>query len=221
MLVKKSKSGIIQLSLVLFIILFVVVFIIGKKYYLGTKKNAKEIALSASCFELANLIQQDIGSMDKYKGKYIELNGVLLNIVNSGGGTTILFTSGYQTDSSYLVGRKLARKTLLQSANPFSPCDSLIINYGEVYNMQESNIFILFRGELINDGGELSQVNYYKQCEQSSSSSTNYQLENFCIEKIKVRAVLHKIVQAENEFIIELDDIILVSKSKTDKKIVN
>jgi len=214
----KTKS---YLFIFISVITFFIAFIVGKKYFLTTKNNSREISLSINSYHLTERIKNEADFITNYKGKYIELEGVLVKIVNGSGASTIFLTSGYQTDSSFLVGRPLLKKTLIHSSNVYTPCDSLILQYGATYNLQENTNHILISGNIINDDDSLSQYKYYKTCEYSTANETIYQLENFCIENVNVRATLENVSISEKEIFVELGDVLLISKTKIEKKIIN
>jgi len=193
---------------------FIVGFIYIKQKYNQDKMEKVEIAWKGTAFEWSERAAKDTSFVPSLEDKYIEIEGILLNVVYSQGATTLYFTSGFQTDSTYLVGQQPEWKTIeAQSAR--SSCDTLILMYGRNYKLQPAPIFVKFYGDAVNsDGDELLNFAFFEDCRYMQNKRNEYRLHNFCANKITVRAQLKSVEKNDRYFTVELNEVLVLSNQK-------
>ncbi len=212
-------------SLLSFIIVFAAVaaFVVGfiyiKKTYSQNKVSQAEVSWKGTAFEWSERVVNDAAFVSSLENKYIELEGILLNVVVSQGATTLYFTSGFQRDSAYLVGQQTEWQAIDTQATR-SSCDTLIIMYGRNYNLQPAAVAVNFFGDVVNDEDDpLLNFSFFEACRYTRGKRDEYRLHNFCANQITVRAKLRTVAKEEKGLTVELDEVLILSNKKNKIKI--
>ncbi len=213
---RKQLGCLPQILIASLVPIVIIVWFQVKEYFYRKHVEKQEIALVTTCFEFGELIKKEPKA---YLEKYIQLEGVLLNIEHADGGSYIYFTSGFQTDTSYLVGKPVLW-TKFSPTRKLSECDSTMLVYGKLYNIQEAAQQITFAGDLINDDS-LTHFKYIPACEEHTRFHTYYSLENFCMNKVVVKARLDQITQTDEGIKVDLSNVLIISKTRNQKTIFN
>lgn len=209
----EQKKNSFRLLVGTLILVIPILIYINQKYIQDNPEQA-EVAWKGSAFDWSERAIKDSTFVSALNNKYIELEGVLLNIVYSQGATTLYFTSGLQTDSCYLVGQQPDWKTLDTNKN-LSSCDSLVLQYGKNYNLQANPVEVDFSGDVVNsDDDDLLNFSFFEDCKYTVSKRQEYRLHNFCKNKITVRAKLKAVEKEEKGISVELDKVLILSNEK-------
>lgn len=210
--------------ILLIAVIFAIVYFVSSavESYKANKTSKAKTHLNITLYQLLDSLQKNPGLAASLKGKYIETEGSLLTMGSeNGGGSYIYFIATKQTDTSFQVAHTLDYKSILQKQN-WSACDSAIVDYQKVFNLQEMpeklTAFASVASTLTN---EQEQVTYCKFCEPYTVTTTKrqeYYLQNFCYESVSIKAVVHSIIKKENGYKVLLDDGILISKTRIEKK---
>ncbi|MDF2454291.1 MAG: hypothetical protein K0R51_284 [Cytophagaceae bacterium] len=211
----KKKASFFSFLLVAGVIIAIIVGVICIKNWYYERKHANAVvSWQGTTYEWAALAGKDSLFVSKLTGKFIELEGVLLNVVNTQGATTVYFTSGMQTDTSYLVGQQPDWLTV-KNQSALTACDSLILMYGRQYNFQPAAVPVIFSGDVVNaDSDKRLDFSYFEDCRLSKNKTIQYRLHNFCAQAIKVRAILTSVNHSDKGLVVELDEVMVLSKEK-------
>ncbi|KOY87753.1 hypothetical protein AD998_17895 [bacterium 336/3] len=211
MIFKKLPLG------VYFIGIVAIMFLIRSIYKKSVAEDIrlKKAKLQISTTEFINKYQKDSTSIKSHINQYIELEGDLVDIQYSQDTQYIKFTSGEQSDTSYSV-----RMYLMNPEIPTNACDSLVLSYHKTYKMKSYKPYFVFYAHTYNDDEQI-KFKYLPKCKQyiSTRKTTNYFLENFCLEKVKIKgkfASIHK--ENDSTYSVEITPAMLVSQSKNIKK---
>ena len=205
----------------LFIILSVVAIFIGfiyaKNCYHQWKHDRAVISWKGTAYEWTNKVYNN-STFVVNPEEYVELEGILLNITTTQGATTVYFTSGLQTDSSYLVGQQPDWLTV-KNQTELTACDSLILMYGKQYNLQAAPLQVVFSGDVVNsDSDKLLNFSYFEDCRYTQGKTHLYRLHDFCAQKVKVRARIKKAQLIKEVLAVELDEAMVLSMEKNKLK---
>lgn len=210
----RRTSWLSYVALFLGIGVFIFGFIYIKQTYNQHQLNHAEVAWKGSAFQWSELAAKDTGFVSSLESKYIELEGVLLNVVVSQGATTLYFTSGFQTDSSYLVGQQPEWESV-SAQSTRSSCDTLILMYGKNYNLQPAPVLVQFYGDAVNsESDKLLNFSFFETCDYTKGKTHAYRLHNFCANRITVRAQLKQVIKEDKGLTVELNDLLILSNEK-------
>ena len=220
---ENKKSGCLSI-IVLLIVIFCIAYAIEEiiRYYKKNNNESNEVALSMSCEAFVDSVVINPKFGNKYNDKYIELNGVNLGVYNQFDtpGKYIIMTSGVQTDTAYIVGRTV-KWPLITLNDSSTACDSFMYSYGKRYNLTPAKTSAFFVADLVNDDKDsLVNFTYMKDCKLQGMRSTDYQLENFCIERVVVKGKLTDVSKKENGYRIELENTLILSRTPIKKKFI-
>lgn len=191
----------------------IVTFVISI-YDANTKSKTLKAPVAAEL--TATQFLADFKQGKNHTGKYILLTGDLIGIdaMIKDQHRTISITTGQQTDSCYLVGHPLLE---VQDSN--ETCNKKILSYRKRYRMRESSQKILFSGDIHNDiEDSLILQRHFPSCAyEDEKFRFKYRLQNFCLERVTVKALVGKINTTGAFPVVELEDLVIVSKQDNPK----
>jgi hypothetical protein len=216
----KRIISFILLVAVVFTIVYIVSSIIES--YTARKTREAKTELSITLYQLLDSLEKNPDLATSLRGKYIETEGSLLTMgPEHGGGSYIYFIAYQQTDSSFEVAHALDYKTVLKKQN-WSACDSAIVDYQKLFSLQETPLKITAIASVASSlTNEQERVTYCKYCEPytiTTNKTQEFYLQNFCYEKVRVKALVHHILKKETGYEVVLGNGILLSKTRIEKK---
>lgn len=213
---EKNESKGYKLIILAGLVIVVIGWYFAKTYYYTANVKSEKAVFFSTAHEFAEIANINPNKIKNLISQYVELEGVVTNVIHSDGEDLIVFTSGIQTDSSFEVGMPVIWEDFL-TKNAETPCDSLIFNYGKIYRLKASKLPIIFKGDAINGLDTVANIKYYNKCHTQSGLKSNYFLENFCLEKIKVKAKLEAIKTTEKGIEVQLSNILILEKTPLNK----
>ncbi|MCU0439412.1 MAG: hypothetical protein MUC49_16085 [Raineya sp.] len=204
--------------IVYFIGIVALMFLIRNLYKKTVVEDVKleKSVLQISTTDFVNRFLKDSSSVKSYLNQYIEIDGGnLVHIQYSQDTQYIKFTSGEQSDTAYHV-----RMPLKKDIIPKNACDSLVVFYHQKYKMKPLKPYFIFYAHTYNDENDI-QFKFLPTCKQyiSTSKTTHYFLENFCLEKVKIKGKFTAIYKEnDSTYAIEITPAILLSKLENIKK---
>lgn len=202
------------------VVTVVVMLFISIKYCSDKSiKQAQEAqpVFKTTAAEIASKGPQINDFLKPYVNQVIALDGVICEYYNVSDGQCLLeLTAGVQEDTCFRVYRSLVVNKLGLKSN-WSPCDSSMALTHNLHNLQEQKHHLFINVPLLYiEDALLHEFVYSKSCVDYNRSykRNDHHLENFCNNKVFVKAKLNSIKVLGDSTYLSFENGILLGQEK-------
>lgn len=155
--------------------------------------------------------------LNPYINQVISLDGIICEYYNTSDGQCFLqLTAGVQQDTCFMVYRSLAISELAE-VKDWTACDSSMALIHNLHNLQEQKRHIFINVPLLYiEDAQLQEFVYSKSCVNYNRSykRSDHHLENFCNNKVFVKAKLSSIKVMGDSTYLSFEDGILLGQER-------